>query len=52
MQIKAPLEYVWRPIAEWIDRWLEAPPRTHGGLLMPIVIWGGAIFWIIVWVLS
>lgn len=52
MQIKAPLEYVWRPIAEWIDRWLDTPPKTNGGLGWPLTFWFCLVFIVIAWALS
>ena len=49
MQIKAPLEYVWRPIAEWIDRWIETRDQTNGGLGWPIMFWAAAVLIVIAW---
>lgn len=52
MQAKAPLEYVWRPLfAAIADLW-RSIRFFPDSLLLPIVIWGAAIFLIIVWVLS
>lgn len=52
MPDKAPLEYVWRPLFAWIAGIWRTVRLFPDGLLLPLVIWGAAIFWIIVWVLS
>jgi len=49
MQIKAPLELIWRPIAAWIDRWLDEPPKTNGGLAWPLMFWATLIAIVIYW---
>lgn len=52
MQIKAPLEYIWRPIAEWIDCWLDRPPRTNGGPGWPLIFWAALIGIVIAWAVT
>ena len=52
MQIKAPLEYIWRPVAEWIDRWLDRPPKTNGGIGWPLMFWAALILTVIAWVVT
>lgn len=45
----APLEPFWRPIADWIDRWLDEPPKTNGGLGWPLMFWATLIAIVIYW---
>lgn len=52
MQIKAPLEYIWRPIAEWLDRWIDSREETNGGLGWPLMLWAALIGIVIAWAVT
>ena len=52
MQIKAPLEYIWRPVADAIDRWIETREQTNGGLGWPLMFWAALILIVIAWAVT
>lgn len=52
MQIKAPLEYIWRPIAEAINRWLDGPRLRLGEFLEAFLICGLIALAIIAWAVT
>ncbi len=52
MHIKAPLEFVWRPIAEAIGRWLDGPRIHLGDFLEAFLISGLIALAIIAWAVT
>ena len=52
MQIKAPLEYIWRPVADAIDRLIDRREQTNGGLCWPLMFWIALIGIVIVWAVT
>jgi hypothetical protein len=52
MQIKVPLEYIWRPVADAIDRWIDRREQTNGGLCWPLMFWIALIGIVIAWAVT
>lgn len=52
MQIKAPLEYIWRPIADAYVRWIDGPRMKLGDFLPALFISGLIALAIIAWAVT
>lgn len=52
MQVKAPHEFIWRPVADAIDRWIDRREQTNGGLGWPLMLWTALIFIVISWAVT
>jgi hypothetical protein len=52
MHTKAPLEYIWRPIAEAIDLWLDGPRMSLGDFFPAFLISGLIVLVLIAWVVT
>lgn len=52
MQIKAPLEYIWRPIADAYVRWIDGPRMKLGDFLPALFISGLIALAIIAWTVT
>lgn len=52
MRIKAPLEYVWRPIVEAYVRWLDGPRMKLSDFFPTFLISGLIALAIIAWVVT
>ncbi len=52
MLIKAPLEYVWRPIVEAYVRWLDGPRMKLSDFFPAFLICGLAVLAVIAWVVT
>lgn len=47
MHVKAPLEYVWRPLFAIIESAWRRVSLFPDGLLIPLVLVGSVVFWTI-----
>ena len=52
MQIKAPLEYVWRPIAEAYVRWLDGPRMKLSDFFPTFLVSALIVLAVIAWVVT
>ena len=52
MQIKAPLEYIWRPIAEAYVRWLDGPRMKLSDFFPTFLVSALIVLAVIAWVVT